>query len=370
MSIEKEGLNMHNLTKDMRFYIDEDKLGDAIKTAQFLANNFIESGRYIVDESWGPEGLLYLAESSYALFSIYKVTKDSLYLNAVKSILNELRIIQKSSGGWALEIGKYSDGIGFKVTDEIRRITAEIEDLPPTVAMLKTIADYTKLTGDDSYLDMGDKAFSYLMNYWDSNYGSFLEKENNELMALRSNPRSYHLFSLIGIHAWRDQSPKAIDKILPAIIEFVKNTFESYDSETMPLVYGLHAAILLNYCEDDYIENIIKPRIDAHLMLNENFKVKKHPGAFGHRDGLRGIVTDEAHLRSAAGIAIAMKFYDLKTKTRTYRDTIIYQDISNWIQSMRGDGFYYEFKSINSSQRLGFGSPGQYLPIWWILGKI
>jgi hypothetical protein len=361
---------MYNLTKDMLHSIDEDKFDDAVKSANFLAKNFIKSGRYIVDESWGPEGLLYLAESSYALFSIYNITKDPLYLSAIKSILTELRTTQKSSGGWALELGKYSDGIGFKVTDEIRRITAKIEDLPPTVAMLKTIADYTELTGDDSYLDMGDKAFSYLMNYWDSDYGSFLEKENNELMALRSNPRSYHLFSLIGIHAWRAYSPKIIDQILPTIIEFVKDTFESYDSETMPLVYGLHAAVLIDYCGDDYIRDIIKPHIDKNLMLNNKFKINKRPGAFGHRDGLRGIVTDEGHIRSAIGITIAMKFYDLKTGTRTYRDTQIYQETSDWIQKMRGDGFYYEFELIDGSQRLGYGSPGQYLPIWWILGKI
>ena len=359
---------MVSLTDEMKYRVDEDKLDDALRAAKFLADNFIETGRYIVDESWGPEGLLYLAESSYALLSVYEIDKDEHYLCAVKSILNELRDIQKPSGGWALELGK--DGVGFKTTDEIRRITAEIEDLPPTVAVLKTIGDYYMLTGDDSYLDMGHKAFGYLMNYWDRSYGSFLEKENNELMALRSNPRSYHLFSLLGIQAWRDHAPEQVDEILPIITAFVKGTFESYDSETMPLVYGLHAALLLQYCDLDYIENVIKPRIDKHLLYNETFKIDKPKGAYGHRDGLRGIVKSEAHIRSAVGIAIAMKFYDLKTNTRTYRNMKVYQDISRWIQSMKGDGFYYEFEVLSDKKKLGYGSPGQYLPIWWILGKI
>ena len=361
---------MFNLTDEVKYRVDLDKLDDALLAATFLADKFIETGRYIVDETWGPEGLLYLAESSYALFSAYEITKDKYYLSAVKSILNELRDIQKPSGGWALEIGKHGNGVGFRITDEIRRITAEIEDLPPTVAMLKTISDYHKLSGDDSYLDMGKKAFSYLMKHWDANYGSFLEKENNELMALRSNPRSYHLFSLIGIHAWQDHATEQIDDILPIILEFVKDTFEGYDAETMPLVYGLHAAILMQHCTPEYTANVIKPRIDRDLIYNETFRIQNLQGAFGHRDGLRGIVTNEAHIRSAVGVVIAMKFYDLKTNTRTYRDTEIYQQISEWIQSMRGDGFYYEFELLDDYKKLGYGSPGQYLPIWWVLGKI
>ncbi len=358
------------LTEEMKYRIDHDKLNDALSAADFLSDKFVKTGRYIVDETWGAEGLLYLAESSYALMNVYELTKDVRYIDAVKAILDELREIQKPSGGWSLELAKHGDGIGFKVTDEIRRLTAEIEDLPPTVAMLKTIGDYSKMTCDESYLDVGHRAFSYLMKFWDTDYGSFREKENNELMALRSNPRSYHIFSILGIQAWRDYAPEQVDEILPIIVEFVKGTFESYDSETMPLVYGLHIALLLQYCDIDYIENVIKPGIDKDLLYNETFRIDAPKGAYGHRDGLRGIVKSEAHIRSAVGIAIAMKFYDLKTNTRTYRNTKVYQDISNWIQSMRGDGFYYEFEMLNNKEKLGYGSPGQYLPIWWILGKI
>lgn len=359
-----------NISEEFKNRIDEERIDDAFEAADFLAKSFIKTGRYIVDESWGPEGLLYLAESSYALLSAYEITKNEHYLDAVKSILNELSRIQKPSGGWALELGKHGDGIGFKITDEIRNITAEIEDLPPTVAMLKTISDYQKHSGDLSYIDIGNKAFKYLMGFWDVNYGSFLEKENNKLMALRSNPRSYHLFSFLGISAWKDFEPDTANEILPVILNFIKDTFESYDDQTMPLVYGLHAATLVQHCAPEYIINVIKPRIDNHLVNNPTFKIDGLKGAYGHRDGLRGIVKNEAHMRSAAGVAIAMKFYDLYTNSRTYRDTDAYKDVKNWIQSMKGDSFYYEFEILPERKKLGYGSPGQYLPIWWILGQM
>ena len=361
---------MSKLAKDMNGEVDKSRLNDALDATSFLSDNFIESGKYIVDETWGPEGNLYLAEASYALLNAYEITEDGYYLEAVKSILEYLRKVQKPSGGWALELGKYGDGVGFNITNEVKKITEEIEDLPPTVAALKTISDYQRLSGDDEYLDMGERAFEYLMYHWDEDYGSFVEKENNELMALRSKPRSYHIFSLLGILAWNNQAPEETDPLIPKILNFVKETFESYDETSMPLVYGLHAGVLIQHSSKKYIKNVIKPRIDNHLVNNDTFRIKERKGAYGHRDGLRGIVKDEGHMRSSAGIAIAMKLYDISTNTRTYRDTKEYQDIADWIQSMKGDGFYYEYEKINENKKIGKGSPGQYLPVWWILGKI
>lgn len=361
---------MTNFISQISYRVDEDNLDDAIMAANFLADRFIKDGKYIVDETWGPEGLLYLAESSYALLNMYEITRNEYYLNAVRSILEYLKRVQKASGGWALEIGKYGNGKGFSITEDVKRITQEIEDLPPTVGVLRTVSEYYKYSGDDSYLDIGWKAFDYLMEHWDNSYGSFREKENNELMALRSNPRSYHLFSLIGINEWSKEAPKETKKILPKLLSFVKETFESYDEKTMPLVYGLHASVLTQVCSNEYVTKVIKNRIDNHLVYNDTFQIEEIEGGYGHRDGLRGIVVDEAHMRSSAGIAIAMKLYDLKTNSRTYRDTQAYKKISKWIQSMRGEGFYYEYESVNSNGKIGKGSPGQYLPIWWILGKV
>ena len=89
-----------NLKEEFRYRVDEDKFNDAVNAAHFLANNFLETGRYNVDESWGPEGLLYLAESAYALMSMYEVDNDQLYINAVKSILEALKKIQKPFMTW------------------------------------------------------------------------------------------------------------------------------------------------------------------------------------------------------------------------------------------------------------------------------
>ncbi|MEZ4938050.1 MAG: hypothetical protein R2799_10715 [Crocinitomicaceae bacterium] len=349
--------------------LEQGQIENARKTAIKLAENIIaHDGRYLAEESWGPEGNLYLSESAYALNRAYEIYGDPIYLEAVRVMLDKLKEIQKPSGGWTLEIGIGGNGRGFVIDEELTRITMEQEDLPPTVAALKTIADYTRLSGDDSYVEMGHKAFDWLMKYYDEDYGSFKEDEDNEILKYRSNPRSYHLFSLLGVHAWKTHNPEVCNRIFPRIVEFVKETFESYDPETMPLVYGLHCALLVQFCDEDYIWNTLKPKMDAEVVFNKRFKINERPGGYGHHDGLRGIVTDEAHTRSGAGIIIGMKFFDLYTGTNTYRQTQEYKDLSNWIDSMRANDLYYEYETIPAGEKIGHGSPGQYLPIWWIFG--
>lgn len=329
------------------------------------------SGRYLGQESWGPEGSLYLSESAYALLTMHELTGQSKFLYAVELILQEISLLQRESGGVGIHLGRYGDGLRFKVTNNVAIATSTIEDVPPTAAILKVVADYERITGSDRFTIIGEKAYAYLVTKWSDDNGCFLDEINPDLQALRSNPRSYQLFSYLGMRAWKSRGDNTSGEITQSLLVYLTKTFESYDDNTMPLVYGLHAAVL---CEDmplNYLEGVIKPRIDEHLGLNSKFRISKIKGAYGHRDGQRGIVLDEAHIRSACGAAIAMRFYDICTGSCIYQNTEQYQDISKWIVSMhtKQDGFF-EFQDVATLKKYGRGSPGQYLPIWWITGTI
>lgn len=346
--------------------VDKDLLRYALIAGDKLCKEFSKSGRYKVHESWGPEGILYFSETAYALNELFKVTGDQKYIKTVRLILLEMQKLQKPSGGWPLY--SWGNGIRFKIDDSTREAVAKVEDIFPTVAVLKVIADYTQSTQSDEFVQMGMKAYSYLENRFDKNYGSFRGEPNDDLTKLRSNPRAYHLFSLIGISSWSHFEGKVKYSVLPSILDFVKMTFEGFDSQTMPLIYGLHAAVLVQYVNTDYSKQIIKKRIEEHLV-NGLFRIKCIKGAYGHRDGLRGICLDEAHMRSAAGVALAMKFYDLYSGQPYFTDTTQYRDIYTWILSMASEECFYEFQDVATRKRFGHGSPAQFLPIWWILGK-
>jgi hypothetical protein len=73
-------------------------------------------------------------------------------------------------------------------------------------------------------------------------------------------------------------------------------------------------------------------------------------------------------MRSAIGLAYAMKSYDYFSKDNYFTKTCRYKNIVSWIDSMKDDEGYYEFQDSKDGAKYGKGSPGQYLPALWILG--
>ena len=90
----------------------------------------------------------------------------------------------------------------------------------------------------------------------------------------------------------------------------------------------------------------------------------------GHRDGLRGVCLDEGHLRNSVGAALAMNYYDTFVEKNTFTNSLFYSDLEKWIIQMNKDGLFYEFIDFKKNKMQGLGTPGQYVPLMWILNKI
>ena len=130
---------------------------------------------------------------------------------------------------------------------------------------------------------------------------------------------------------------------------------------------GYHVALLSKYESFSYRTQIIKPKLESYLH-SDLFASKNVLGGYGHRDGLRGVVTDELHMRSAIGLSYAMKAYDYYAEDDFFTKKEVYKNLVSWIDSMKDDKGYYEFQDSIDGAKYGKGSPGQYLPILWILG--
>lgn len=348
--------------------VDENRFEHAIDTADFIASHHDADGNYVVDEHWGPEGELYRALSTWALLDAYELIGKETYLDTARTLLERYEHRQLDEGGWTIALGE--DGIEFTMSEEQRQDTRDREDPILAGAALKAIADYQEITGTDEFTEMGNRAFDHLMDLWDNELGTVREDRDRHLAALRSNPDAYHFLFLRGFDAWEPYAPDTVADILPQIREFVKEVFEDFDTETMPLMYGYHAAVLMEQCDDDYVKNTIRPGLDEFLYA-DTFRVDGIPGGYGHHDGARGIVADEAHMRSNAGLAIAMRRYDIETGTRTYQDSDLYADVAGWIDGMKAenDDGYYEYQTADGRRR-GKGAGGQYLPCFWIFGRV
>ncbi|MBT6052053.1 MAG: hypothetical protein HOK52_09100 [Candidatus Marinimicrobia bacterium] len=358
---------MQNI-EDIPSRVDHERYYSAIGVADFIAAHHDEEGTYNVNEHWGPEGEIYRAICVWVLLDAYKFSDKPEYLDKSRIILERFRKRQRPSGGWTLSLG--SDGLKFKVTDDERRDTETLEDPVISGAVLKSIADYQLITGTKDFQDMGNKAFDYLMDLWNSDIGTINEYRDRHLSALRSNPDSYHFMILLGLNAWSDAGSSKAKEVLPQNIDFARKTFDNFDDKTMPLMVGYYVAVLTKFCSLEYSKRYIKPKLDAY-MKSGLFGSNDIPGGYGHHDGLRGIVTDELHMRSGIGLANAMKSYDLNTGQNEYMKTKWYLDICTWIDSMKSnDGSYFEYQTTIDEKKYGKGSAGQYLPILWILGTL
>jgi hypothetical protein len=337
----------------------------AKNSADYIVSHHDKDGAYIVDESWGPEGEIYRALCVWVLVDIYNLTERKEYINTAKKILNRFKKSQLTSGGWTISLGH--DGLRFKITETEREDSNNQEDPVIAGAVLKSIIDYSISTGSSEFKSMGNKAYKYLLGIWDDDIGTVNENKNRKLTDLRSNPDAYHFLILQGINAWHESGSEDAGIKFDKILAFVRKTYEAFTEETMPLMIGYHVAVLAKYESISYRTDVIKPKLESYMKSNL-FASNKIIGGYGHRDGLRGIRTDELHMRSAIGLAYAMKAYDYFSKDDYFTKTDKYKNIVSWIDSMKDDEGYHEFQDSKDGVKYGKGSPGQYLPMLWILG--
>lgn len=333
-----------------------------------MAREYIDRGDYYPSESWGCEGQIYPSLTGIALLKLFQATQKDIYLKGVQSILESNVKKQMPSGGWSLSLGATANGIRFEASEHIIKITAEMEDLPPTVTALRLASEYELLTDDAQFHSSLRLGYEYLKKFWSEEKGTFDEMLVGDALKLRASPSDYHIYAFQCVDSLQHIFPDAKHFVSP-LYSSMKSNFEAMNADTYPLLYGMHSALITKVeGASEYVLETVKNLIDGELALKSRFLIPAEPGALGHRDGLRGVCLDEGHLRNSIGAAIAMSYFDLYAKSSTFMSTTLYGDLKKWIQSMYEGGKYFEFIDLNSGEKRGFGSSGQYLPIFWILG--
>lgn len=349
---------------------DDRLLKYAIEVGNRMSWEYLKNGDYYPEEAWGSEGQIYPSLMGIMLLELYKVSPKDEYLKAVKSIIENNIEKQLPSGGWPLSLGLIANGIKFNVSKSIMEKTASCEDLPPTATAIRLLADYQFLTGDKQFSYSLEKGFNYLLKFWNDDKLIFEEMLVGEALKLRANPKNYQIYVYQCINSVSEIYEKA-KKYRAPLYNSIKSIFEKMDGNTYPLLYAIYAcAIIEKEKKSGYVLNEVKPRIINEIAVESTFKIPNVPGAMGHRDGLRGICLNEGHLRNSVGAALVMKFYDTYVDANTFTKSSFYDDTEKWILGMFENGRFYEFIDFDTNLKMGLGTPGQYIPIMWILSKI
>ena len=347
--------------------VDLIRLDDSIAACRFLIDHLEADGSYEVAERWGPESNMYLAEIAWVLLEAYRIQGRADMLDGAIRVLDRLQRLQKPSGGWTLDLGP--DGLEFIASEDERRPTWLREDPPVVGAVAYAVAKFQNLTGNDCYREMVERALSYLLTMWNSEGGYFGEDRDEHLSSLRSNPAAYQAMFLLGLAEWRRWRPD-LEPVVDRLVQSIRAAFESFDEETMPFMRAYHALLMLRHGSPEYVSSEVLPRIQA-LLNSQIYRCRKINGGYGHRDGSRGIITTEANIRGTGAIAVASRFYDLATGSDTFCSTAAYRETAEWIDGMKNsEGGYFEYQQEDDLKRRGLGSPGQYIPCWWIFGAL
>ena len=332
-----------------------------------IAKEYINNRGYFPKEPWGCEGQIYPSMTGIALLELYKATKNNFFLTGAKAIVDSNIEKQKSSGGWPLYLAANANGVRFHVSDDIIKMTSELEDLPSTTTALRLISEYQQITDDKSYSKFLNKGFNFIKEFWNTKSGVFDEMLSGEALKLRANPRDYHIYAFQCVQSLQKIYPSAREYVSPLYLA-IKSNFEEMTVDTYPLLYGMHAGIIAKTeGPSDYVTTVVKEKILKEISINSKFLIPDLPGAMGHRDGLRGICLDEGHLRNSIGAVLAVDLYESVTGSNLFSSTKQYAQIESWVQSMYDDGIYFEYMDLDTGLKHGDGSAGIFLPIFWIL---
>ena len=166
------------------------------------------------------------------------------------------------------------------VSDDVSISTSEVEDLPSTVAAFRLISEYQQITGDIKYTASLYRGFSFLKTFWNEELGIFNDMLSGTALRLRASPRDYHIYSFLCVASLRKVYPEAAKFVKP-LYRAVKNNFEAMTSDTYPLLYGTHAAVIANTEGDSEYVTVVK-KIFEEISVKSRFQFQI-ARALGHR---------------------------------------------------------------------------------------
>ena len=318
--------------------------------ADFLVDHMIPEGRVEILDTQYPESHMYLAGDLFPLLEAYALSRRDKYLTAARQILDYFGRNQAASGSWTL--GFYHLGGERSTTLAGYGSFAELADKVVAAAPgwpLAGVRKYERLTGDEQYRPMVQKAIAYLNNCWHEHWGfddGFFR------------PLFKDVLNILGLWLWREFDPR-IEPLLDKAIRFLtesprcwseaeKNWFVDVGSDDLAEVAGTLTAscALLETTGTRFVDSHIQPALDRILASAD--------GLCSHN---RAVLSywpyraDRADIRSNVYVLMAMKLMDVITGATAYQQRQRYQDLAAWLTTMRDEQGFLEYENCHDGTR-------------------
>lgn len=326
--------------------IDSERLNHAKKLVDYVIPRVLDDGRFHPDESLWAETATYQSSLAATLAVAGKVLDDQRCLDAAATILGH-RLKLKVDGLWSLDW--WWDHRIYSHPPENWREQNRVPDPRYTASTLLYLGIYHRITGDDSVVEPAREAMSRMFQQWDFLSGEW-QHMTMEFVGLATwawEP----VFPEMGRH-----KEKAVERVVASFVDDAP--FE------IPFVTTLRTTLLLAATGDSHLHTVIKPGIDA-LLAEPALRFEKNTNDFKHTRS----TWEHVNIRGNGAVAVLLRTFDQVAGEAVYTGTPLYKYLANWLDGMRDlDGGYFECKAVDTGDRFGKGSPGQYVPLWWMLG--
>ena len=335
--------------------------------ADFLLDHLKADGRIEIFDTQYPESHLYLSGDLFPLLEAYSISNGQKYLNGARRILDYLQRNQTSSGGWTfgfLELGgeRSSTIGGYGSYHELSdKVTASSAGWP-----MAGVRKYERITSDQSYRPMVEKAIDFLDSIWNDKWGF----DDGLFRATFKDA-----LAIVGLMSWQDTYPEA-KTLLSKTIGFVtenhrcwsendKNWFDKVSGEkTAPaaVTFTISCA-LLEAAGSKFVKSHIEPALKRILVSND-YNCSHEPALLSFWPYRQ----DRADIRSNVYLLLTMKLLDAITDSPMYLNTPRYTKVASWLETMRDNQGFFEYQNCSDGSRGSHASPAQFLIAFWVVG--
>lgn len=222
-----------------------------------------------------------------------------------------------------------------------------------TALCIYNLGIYHRATGDPDVVESGLAGLHAAFHHWDFTHPADFIHLTCEFIAGAA-------------WAWSHVDNSFMPRVRPLVDWCVATTVEQAPHD-FPYFTVARSVLLLALGGTQHLKAVVRPAIE-HVLAAKKWR---HPAS--KKDLLHfPDPQDIANLNCRANTAMAyiMRLADNAAQDDHFTRTTTYAHLAQWTDGMRDDtdGSYFEVRDPHTSDRKWKGSPGQYIPLWWMLG--
>jgi len=328
-----------------------------------MASRVNSNGLWVPPESLFAETTGYQAQAGAIMVAAGIQLTMPEVVSAGQRVMDRIVRIRLADGLWSLGwCGEVTYPTSKPITRRWREQNTVADPRYSAIALIG-LGRYTRATGDMQYCEAANESMHALFERWDWTKQTDVLHLTREMVAL-------------SVLAWsgKDDTAGPMSWARPRvepIVQWVRSTYVSLAAEDFAFQLMFRTQLLLLATSDEadrreLAEHTLIPGLERFLAA-PRWRFPDRPNDFRHIPD----TDDHINTRGNTAVALTLRLIDTALGEPRYTSQPLYQHLTAWIDGQRHpEGGWYEAQDLTTGRKFGRSSPGQYLPLYWIMGGL